>query len=232
MPETTISATVARIWVCDMTARSPATTASSGGSVSITRPPGSRTREATAPATSVATPCIPIAHAAPTRLTVAPASAGPMMKAVSNDDRVGGVGLVPEPPRNRHRHERAEAHGRDRERRPETGQEQQQDGGGRMQQLPAAHDAEEQRRPHELGRDDAAHAGMGAVEPRTHEGPGEDPGQELRRRPGAGDGRAVGGIEQVDDHADLAHRVGQARKRDGRDQGRIAGDAQKRSIAL
>ncbi len=84
-PETTISATVARSCVCETTARSPAITASSGGSVSITRPLGSRTVDATAPATSVATACRPIAHGAPTSVTVAPASAGPTMNAESNE---------------------------------------------------------------------------------------------------------------------------------------------------
>ena len=83
MPETIISAIVARSSGCPVTARRPSAAAASTGSWAIGRPRGSRTRQAASAASTVSPAWATIASGAPAAVTMAAASAGPMTNAVS-----------------------------------------------------------------------------------------------------------------------------------------------------
>ena len=83
-PDTTMRTTVDRSSACPATVRTPVRIAAIGDSSVRGRAPGSGTRAAAKPATSVATAWSAIANVAPTSVTASPASAGPATNAASN----------------------------------------------------------------------------------------------------------------------------------------------------
>ena len=178
---------------------------------------------ATAPATSVASACRPIAQGAPTSVTVAPASAGPMMNAESNEIESAAFAWF--------QSGRGTATGIS-ERKPTVGIGKVAPRPPSSSRSTAAGACRSWPQP-TTANSSAARRSWVATMPRTRawvrsshaptKGPVRIPGRSCAAAPAPAIAGLSGRLEQVDDDAHLAHRVGQPRERDRRDQRRVAG---------